>query len=97
MKLNVGGKLFMTTKDTLRRGSFFDSILNGNFDNRVDEKGYILIDRDPDAFEIILRFLRTNLINFKKINCLSVEEEAKFYGVTDLEIKFKKITLSIKK
>lgn len=51
--VNVGGRIFTTTKDTLRKCDFFKALL----DNTKDEIE-VFIDRDSDAFVHILRHLR---------------------------------------
>lgn len=61
--LDVGGKHFDTTRSTLTFGSaYFSVLLDGPFDQtrgHTPEKR-IFIDRDPDAFTHVLRFLRDN-------------------------------------
>ena len=74
VKLNVGGKVFYTTKETLLNNSgggatlyyddqnFFHKLLSLN-DQHVniakDETGAYVIDRNPALFGIILEYLRT--------------------------------------
>ena len=59
VKLNVGGRAFHTTKDTLSLCSYFQPVLDGRLPHGKDEHGRLFIDRDPDLFSIILQFLRT--------------------------------------
>ena len=60
IKLNVGGRKFETTGDTLSsvRVSFFEPLLEGRIPYATDEDGYIFIDRDGNMFELILQWLR---------------------------------------
>jgi len=58
VRLNVGGKHFDTTRDTLQRAPFFAPWLEGLFEMACDEDGRIFIDRDGHLFGIILSFLR---------------------------------------
>lgn len=61
IKLDVGGRQFATTKETLLRvkNTFFSGQLTGNFDAMDQEKdGSYFIDRDPTHFPIILNHLR---------------------------------------
>ena len=44
--LNVGGKLFATTRETLQGAGFFTPWLAGRFDMACDEDGNVFIDRD---------------------------------------------------
>jgi len=102
IRLNVGGKLFLTTLSTLTAKEP-DSMLarmfahdNGNlvWHSAVDEQGAYLIDRSPTYFEPILNYLRSGeLVIDKGVNPLGVLVEAKFYGIMSLidrlEIKIK--------
>ena len=58
--LNVGGKLFATTRETLQGAGFFTPWLEGRFEMACDEDGNVFIDRDGHLFEIILSFLRNS-------------------------------------
>ncbi|XP_013386138.1 BTB/POZ domain-containing protein KCTD9 [Lingula anatina] len=90
--LNVGGRLFTTTRSTLT-GKETDSMLARMFadegasswQSSVDEHGAYLIDRSPIYFEPILNYLRHGqLILDKNINPQGVLEECKFFGITSL-------------
>jgi len=93
IRLNVGGKLFMTTLSTLTAKEP-DSMLARMFANdsgvllwqsAVDQQGAYLIDRSPTYFEPILNYLRSGeLIIDKGVNPLGVLVEAKFYGIMSL-------------
>ena len=58
VQLNVGGTVFLTTKDTLLvdTASYFSSLLNGRYRPDVDSFGKpcYFIDRDPTHFRHIL-------------------------------------------
>jgi len=88
--LNVGGKLFTTTKDTLlsRRDSFFYAMLSSGQWFPDESDGTYFIDRDPDYFHIILSFLRTgNVFGILELNDLqrkALKHEADFYCLSDL-------------
>lgn len=63
--LNVGGQLFHTYKSTLTLTSnYFRSMFESGFAEKFDEnekqKDEIFIDRDPDNFKEILRYMRDN-------------------------------------
>jgi len=66
VKLNVGGRRFMTSFSTLyNKGDNFLTHLvehhkRGDISVRTDDKGYIFIDRNGDVFQVVLDFLRTN-------------------------------------
>ncbi len=64
IKLNVGGTLFTTTRLTLTKNP--NSMLTQMFDQdlamdaaKKDDTGAYFIDRSPDAFKVILEYLRT--------------------------------------
>lgn len=87
LTLNVGGKHFTTTRNTLVR--YPDSMLGRMFSDSetwrsaMDKNGSYLIDRSPEYFEPLLNFLRHGtLILNDGINPKGVLEEAKFFGLT---------------
>ncbi|KAM3875065.1 SH3KBP1-binding protein 1 [Diretmus argenteus] len=84
--LNVGGKRFSTSRQTLTwvPDSFFSSLLSGRISTQKDETGAIFIDRDPSLFAPILNFLRTKELHPRSINVHMLMHEAEFYGITPL-------------
>ncbi|XP_028275577.1 SH3KBP1-binding protein 1 [Parambassis ranga] len=84
--LNVGGKRFSTSRQTLTwvPDSFFSSLLSGRISTLKDEDGAIFIDRDPSLFAPILNFLRTKELHPRSINVHMLMHEAEFYGITPL-------------
>jgi len=83
VKLNIGGYLYTTTKQTLMRGenNFFSGLLNGKFD-WVEIDGAIFIDRDGKYFEPILEYLRTgDVVIPEGMVVSSVLREAEFFGI----------------
>lgn len=92
ISLNVGGKIFCTTKQTLISKEP-NSMLSRMFSNDTsliqpsprDSTGAYLIDRSPIYFEPILGYLRHGqLILDKNVNPQGILEEAKFYGIASL-------------
>ena len=89
VKLNVGGKLFVTLKSTLAfdKDSYLWRLIQ---DNRLelvkDENGILFIDRDPTYFHIILNFLRTGKVVTDKDSSImsQIMEEAVFYNIQGL-------------
>ncbi|KAI1695797.1 BTB/POZ domain-containing protein [Ditylenchus destructor] len=85
VRLNVGGKTFQTSKDTLSRypESFLARLVNGALSSEKDETGAFLIDRDPQHFRVILNYLRNGELVMDR-NEIAVKEllrEADFYGL----------------
>lgn len=90
IRLNVGGKHFMTSRSTLLAkeplsmlARMFAGDNNGYLMNpsTKDESGAYLIDRSPEYFEPILNYLRHGqVILDRNVNPKGVLEEAIFYG-----------------
>jgi len=77
IELNVGGKIFKTTKNTLCKSPYFDALFN-RFDGKLG-----FIDRDPDNFKYILSYLRNNSYQIPD----NVQYDLIFYGLdTNLNI-----------
>ncbi|CAJ1416707.1 unnamed protein product [Effrenium voratum] len=61
--VNVGGRVFCASEDTLRRcGGFLARALDGTIPLDRDQEGRLFLDRDPELFEWVLRFARTGEI-----------------------------------
>lgn len=85
--LNVGGKVFQTTRQTLLTvtNTFFTSMFSGRIPTNKDKKGAIFIDRDPELFSAILHYFRTNqLPNIREENISTLKHEAVYYGIVPL-------------
>ncbi|XP_012590583.1 PREDICTED: BTB/POZ domain-containing protein KCTD17, partial [Condylura cristata] len=87
-RLNVGGTVFLTTRQTLCREqkSFLSRLCQGEeLQSDRDETGAYLIDRDPTYFGPILNFLRHGkLVLDKDMAEEGVLEEAEFYNIGPL-------------
>lgn len=93
IKLNVGGRIFHTSNSTLQwvPHTFFTALLSNNIPSEKDENGAYFIDRDPDLFNVILKYLRTKQFTFfenkEKLSRKEISEilhEAEFYGILPL-------------
>jgi len=89
IKLNVGGKLFLTTKQTLCRdsGSFLSRLCkdDASLPSYKDETGSYLIDRDSDYFSTVLNWLRHGkLVLDHGLSIEGLREEAEFYNLFGL-------------
>ncbi|XP_061672882.1 BTB/POZ domain-containing protein KCTD9a isoform X1 [Syngnathoides biaculeatus] len=90
LTLNIGGRLFTTTRSTLvsKEPESMLAHMFGERDvwgNKQDEHGAYLIDRSPEYFEPILNYLRHGqLIINEGINIRGVLEEARFFGIEKL-------------
>ena len=82
IKLNVGGKSFLTTEATLlaRGGNFFSLLLSGRVGATKTEDGAYFIDRDGACFGVLLNFLRTGVLLLPpNVLPTAVRIEADFY------------------
>ncbi|XP_020643410.2 BTB/POZ domain-containing protein KCTD17 isoform X1 [Pogona vitticeps] len=88
VRLNVGGTIFLTTRQTLCREqkSFLCRLCQREeLQSDRDETGAYLIDRDPTYFGPILNFLRHGkLVLDKDMAEEGVLEEAEFYNIGSL-------------
>ncbi|XP_068680955.1 uncharacterized protein [Montipora foliosa] len=85
LKLNVGGQIFSTSPETMRKdsGSMFSAMFSGRFDTKPAEDGTYFIDRDGTHFRYILNYLRTGnlVVPEDKIIRRELLTEAEFYQV----------------
>ncbi|CAI5456784.1 unnamed protein product [Caenorhabditis angaria] len=89
VRLNVGGRIFQTTRSTLMRepGSFLYRICQDELglSTDKDETGAYLIDRDSDFFSPILNYLRHGkLILNPGVSEEGILAEADFYNLPAL-------------
>ncbi|XP_026428011.1 FH protein interacting protein FIP2-like isoform X2 [Papaver somniferum] len=89
VRLNIGGKKFSTTVDTLTQREP-DSMLAAMFSGRHtlsqdSEKGPVFVDRDGKHFRHILNWLRDGVIPvLKDSEYLELLREAEYYQLLDL-------------
>lgn len=78
IKVDVGGKIFQTTRETLLLIPYFQGL---NRFNNLDSSSEIKIDQDPTAFKHILRCMRTPTYQIppKFYQCLD------FWGLPELK------------
>jgi len=83
IKLNVGGRIFETTKDTLVYYDYFNSMLSGKYPIEYGEDGSIFIDRDGDLFYYVLCYLREDSEYFEppKDLFLRIKNEFAYFGI----------------
>ncbi|KAI1725649.1 BTB/POZ domain-containing protein [Ditylenchus destructor] len=89
VKLNVGGRVFQTTRQTLSReaGSFLTRLCQDDQDlpSEKDETDSYVIDRDSDYFATVLNYLRHGkLVLDRGLSEEGVLEEAEFYNLPRL-------------
>jgi BTB/POZ domain-containing adapter for CUL3-mediated RhoA degradation protein len=93
VKLNVGGRLFTTSIDTLtKHDSMLRAMFSGRMDVVTDLDGYILIDRCGKHFELILNYLRDedpmcvsmHLTDKSELELYEILKEAKFFCIQQL-------------
>lgn len=87
ISLNIGGKIFQTTKETLQnvKNSLLASIVEDESMN-LDEEIYI--DRSPALFHFILNYYRYGTVNYNqfknKQEIISFKNEAEFYQLIEI-------------
>lgn len=93
VKLNVGGRLFSTSLDTLtKQDNMLRAMFSGRLDVSTDADGYILIDRSGRHFEFLLNYLRDDdpmyvsaaLADKSELELFEMLKEAKFYCMQPL-------------
>lgn len=89
VNLNVGGKRFSTSRQTLSwiPDTFFTALLSGRISSQRDENGAIFIDRDPKLFGIILNYLRNKDIDLKHCDIKALRHEAEYYNISPLILR----------
>ena len=85
LKLNIGGKLFITSLETMKKdpGSMLHAMFSGRFDTKPAEDGSYFIDRGGTHFRYILNYLRTGqlVVPEDKIVRKELLTEAEFYQI----------------
>ncbi|KAL2646702.1 hypothetical protein AAZV13_05G072300 [Glycine max] len=89
VRLNIGGKKFCTTTDTLTQREP-DSMLAAMFSGRHTlcqdpDKGYVFVDRDGKHFRHILNWLRDGVVpTLEESQYSELLREAEYYQLLDL-------------
>lgn len=96
MKLNIGGKIFSTTKENLLKdqNSIFSIMIKE--DPSVNE---LFFDRNPRLFHTILNYIRLGKIDYSKFtkeDLLELYHEALFYEIEDIREFLENKTKEIK-
>lgn len=68
IKLDVGGKIFATSKTSLLRfeGSYFHALISsGHWE--PDEDGAYFIDRNPKNFDVIIDYMRDGVLRLDRV------------------------------
>ncbi|GAM27621.1 hypothetical protein SAMD00019534_107970 [Acytostelium subglobosum LB1] len=88
--INVGGRIFSTTRSTLikDRESMLAKMFGENWESTRDSNGSYLIDRSPEYFAPILNYLRCgNIIIDDGVNIEGVYLEARFFNISGMTDK----------
>jgi len=86
--LNVGGKHFATSLATLRseNGTFFEKMFRNGSNTTCSADGTFFIDRNPEAFEYTLDFLRNGDMQLESRDTdlrLELLEDAEFFELSE--------------
>ena len=92
LRLNVGGRIFLTTRATLCAEG--GSMLANKFDPAspfaapVEFEGAIFLDRDPGSFQYVLSYLRDGCrarFGTKGVDVTQLEADAEYFGLVGLQ------------
>ncbi len=92
MRLNIGGRRFETTCQTLAGLPYFEPLIEGRFAHAKDENGYVFVDRSGDLFAVLLQFLRCKQRPAEPIlakHGTTLLDECNFYGLESLAQKIR--------
>eukprot|EP00117_Sycon_ciliatum_P031964 scpid46596/ scgid24898/ FH protein interacting protein FIP2; BTB/POZ domain-containing protein At5g55000 len=87
IKLNVGGKLYSTSRTTLTSdtSSMLACMFSGRHNVHRDENGCIFIDRDGELFAHVLNWLRSRTVPpLDPVTKAGLLTEAQYFQLTDL-------------
>jgi len=91
VKIDVGGKVFSVSMDTLLRekGSFFDAMVSSAWASSPGDDGTYFLDRDPFAYAVIFNYLRDGddaleRLHQRPLLAKAVRKEADFLGMDKL-------------
>jgi hypothetical protein len=59
IRLNVGGKIFDVSMETINYFQYLQARLCDNFQSPLDEAGQLFVDRCPQLFEVLLQSVRS--------------------------------------
>eukprot|EP01006_Ploeotia_vitrea_P034582 TRINITY_DN65762_c4_g1_i1.p1 TRINITY_DN65762_c4_g1~~TRINITY_DN65762_c4_g1_i1.p1 ORF type:complete len:918 (+),score=128.29 TRINITY_DN65762_c4_g1_i1:256-2754(+) len=86
--INVGGQLFVSSKQTLCavHDNFFNKLLSGRMTVPYDTFGNLFVDRNSANFTIILERLRYGMVDLTSFrgSFAQLEDDAIFFGLPDL-------------
>jgi len=87
VNLNVGGRHFTTSLETLQKGdTMLSAMFSGRFKLEKGEDGAYFIDRNPERFSFILDYLRDGKVNWPKEDHIirDILIEAEYFQVQGL-------------
>jgi len=87
VKFNVGGKHFFTRVETIKKSTFLSELVTNP--SAIKMGDMIFIDKDPDYFCSVMRYLRTCAVNKKDIT-KEFLNQSKYYGIAALTQKIEK-------
>jgi hypothetical protein len=92
--LNVGGQIFLTTRDTLLKGeTMLSKLFSGKYKITQDKEGNPFLDRDGTHFRLILNYLRSGKIVLPQDLSLlaEIQIEADYYQIKELSQHIERI------
>ena len=99
IELNIGGTKFQVSSTTLiDNSSYFEALFSERWKSTCDGEtdSSIFIDQDPDAFEILLSFMRCGLVHLPKDDLFLAKKTlllAEYLGINGFLVTVKAITV----
>jgi len=88
IKLDVGGEIFLTALSTLRKaGGFLRARFCGDWKQHRQSNGSYFIDRDPQLFELVVKYIRTGELEWEEMSVAEwkrLKLEAEFFNLGSL-------------
>mmetsp|Transcript_18009 Transcript_18009/g.25394 ORF Transcript_18009/g.25394 Transcript_18009/m.25394 type:complete len:303 (+) Transcript_18009:243-1151(+) len=93
IEIHVGDTKFVTARTTLISGStYFQSLLSVRWNQNEEKKEPLFLDQEPGPFEILLRYMRTGLVQLPQDDfrlCNLTLTLAEFLGMTSFLVEIK--------
>jgi hypothetical protein len=84
VRLNVGGKVFVTRKAHLCASPFFDALFRFEEQTHKLDDGCFFVDRNPKVFQVLLELFRTGVLFWEnEIQLRAILIEADYFLISE--------------